>query len=293
MENGTKLSRGRKIEEELERLRAWLQKQPHMPQDIDDEILVPFVCGTKSIEIAKQKLESFCMLHSRYPNSFSFPFRDPLDPKFKEVCKMGKMFMLPKTTPEGYRVFMGISDDFDRFDGFWSNVIMTMVLESEMMMNPNCPGLFLTFDCKVVDSRIMTKMGLAPITFFLNYFQNAMPMKLKRMVVFNTPPIFDLFVNTFVKPYAKKKLFDRIIFTSKGDEVLREYLPVDILPCDLDPCGKAPSTKEIDAEWKRILVSRRDYFKNAHTLGTDESKRLPDSANTYGVDGTFRTLSID
>lgn len=46
-------------------------------------------------------------------------------------------------------------------------------------------------------------------------------------------------------------------------------------------------------DWRKILVSRRDYFKNAPALAIDETKRPPDSENTYGVDGTFRTLSVD
>ncbi|CAH1399781.1 unnamed protein product [Nezara viridula] len=246
MENGTKTNQDPKIKEDIEILRTWLRKQPHMPQDIDDELLMPFICGTKSIEKAKRKLESFCTLHSKYTDNFSFPFRDPLDPVFQASYEMGKMFMLPKTTPEGYRVFFAICDDFDKYDGFQSNVIMSMVLEVEMMMHPDSPGIILAFDCRGVDVRIMTKMGLSPMTFFLEYLQNSIPMKMKRMLIYNTPPIFGAFVNTFVKPYAKKKLFDRIIFTTKGDEALKEYFPVDILPCDIDPCGKAPPTRAIE-----------------------------------------------
>ncbi|XP_066906396.1 uncharacterized protein [Halyomorpha halys] len=258
-----------------------------------DELLVPYLCGTKSIEIAKQKLEAFFIMHTKHPDSFSFRFRDPLDPQFQDYCKMGQMFILPNTTPEGYKVFMAVCLDFDKFDGFWSNVIMSMVLETAMMMYPDSPGLFLTFNCKNVDSRLMTKFGLSSTVFFLQYVQNAIPLKLKRMVVFNTPSFFDVFINTFVKPYAKKKLFDRIIFTSKGEEVLKEYLPIDILPCNIEGGGKAPSTYELDAEWKRILVSRREYFKKCETFATDETKRLPDDGNTYGVDGTFRVLAVD
>lgn len=47
------------------------------------------------------------------------------------------------------------------------------------------------------------------------------------------------------------------------------------------------------ADWKKLLEAKADWFKETARLVSDERKRPADSCSTYGVEGTFRSLTID
>lgn len=61
--------------------------------------------------------------------------------------------------------------------------------------------------------------------------------------------------------------------------------------------GEVGTIESIINEWEKKIMSYRTYYQEEDTIyGVDEKKRVgqkKNSSTVFGVDGTFRTLSID
>lgn len=280
------------MEEDIDRLKEWLSKQPHLPNDIDEELLGAYVNGTKSLEIAKQKIDSWFTSRGKIPQLFSYEVRNPFSPEYKEACKAVKMWFMPKPTPEGYRILcLQTGGDFSKFNHAQKIVRCTMMIEVALCMWPDMKGLFVIYDLDRIPSNILTKLSLTLTAAGLHWFQNTFPVKLKKVLVVNTLPFIDLVMSTAIKPFMKEKLYNRISLSQEGEKFIKKYLSDDLLPMDYG--GTEKHSDELNEEWLKIIEERADWFKRTATLTSDEKKRPADKASTYGVEGTFRSLAID
>ncbi|CAH1399772.1 unnamed protein product [Nezara viridula] len=280
------------IEDDLKRLREWLSKQPHLPKNIDNEILSAYVHGTKSLEIAKQKLDAYYSSKSKAPHLFSFPARDTEDDSFKKGCEALKIFFLPEMTSERYLVlFVTFDLDFSKFDHVQYLVRMMMMVELAMLRWPDAEGVVLATDLSGMDVSILSKVNITISGFFIHWFQKTIPMKLKKAVAVNAPKFFETMMNSFVRPFLSKKIFERIIITSEGVTVLNKYIHEPLLPIDFG--GNEKSSSDLNKYWIEELKNNKDWFLKTSQQFVDETKRPADKLNTYGVDGTFRSLMVD
>lgn len=77
-----------RISEDLSNLREWLQHQPHLKARQDDQFLIQFLRGCKySMERAKEKLDMYFSLKTKYPEMFNVIDVD--NPKFREIHRLG------------------------------------------------------------------------------------------------------------------------------------------------------------------------------------------------------------
>lgn len=77
-----------RIEKDLEALKEWINKQPHLNARTDDQFLIAFLRGCKySLEKAKYKIEQFYSLKSLIPEIWTNWNID--DPKLKKLIQMG------------------------------------------------------------------------------------------------------------------------------------------------------------------------------------------------------------
>uniref|UniRef100_A0A8D8M9X3 Alpha-tocopherol transfer protein-like n=2 Tax=Culex pipiens TaxID=7175 RepID=A0A8D8M9X3_CULPI len=95
-----------RIQEDIALLRQWIAKSPHLRSRIDDQFLVAFLRGCKySLERAKEKLDMFYTVRTMSPELIRT--RDPLDPKTREIIRMGVGVPLPLTDgPDAPRVLL-------------------------------------------------------------------------------------------------------------------------------------------------------------------------------------------
>lgn len=77
-----------RINDDIQALREWVLKQPHLKSRTSDQFLVAFLRGCKySLEKAKQKIDKFYSLRSTIPEIYNNRSID--DPKVLEIIKTG------------------------------------------------------------------------------------------------------------------------------------------------------------------------------------------------------------
>ncbi|CAH1399777.1 unnamed protein product [Nezara viridula] len=280
------------VEEDVQRLRDWLDKQPHLPHDVEHELLLAFVCGTKTLEGAKSKLDAYYSNRNRAAKLYDEITRD-VNAQFREKSKAVNMFFLSNPTPEGYRVFfMSANDCFSKvFDHPHDATRMLMMLELCIKKWPESAGLYLVMDCTGVPSTLITMFNPTILAAILSSFQDGYPVKLKGSLCFNAPPFIEFVANNLFKPLMKAKLFNRIKVVNEGVSFLKEYMPLEMLPSELG--GNDKSSVELKDYWLDQLEENREWFLQSTRQASDEKKRPPDSQNTYGIEGTFRKLAVD
>lgn len=77
-------------------------------------------------------------------------------------------------------------------------------------------------------------------------------------------------------------------------DALYKVVPRNLLPKEYG--GEAGTIQEIVDNLEKTLVAHRDFFIDDENLGVDEKKRVgrpKNSESLFGVDGSFRQLSID
>jgi hypothetical protein len=78
-----------RIQSDLEALKEWILKTPHLKSRMDDQFLIAFLRGCKfSLEKAKLKLDMYYTLrNSALPELIVD--RDPFDKRLREMIKLG------------------------------------------------------------------------------------------------------------------------------------------------------------------------------------------------------------
>ncbi|CAH1399776.1 unnamed protein product [Nezara viridula] len=280
------------VEEDVQRLRDWLDKQPHLPHDVEHFLMLAFVCGTKTLEAAKRKLDAYYSNRNRAVKLYDEVTRD-VNAQFREKSRAVKQFLLTNTTPEGYLVyFVTLNDCFSKaFDHPHEGARMLMLLEVAMKKFADLNGCYAFFDCTGFPPSALTMFSPTVVASSLGCFQDGYPIKFKGCCVFNAPPLVEFMVNKLVKPVMKDKLFDRIKVVNDGASSLKDYIPLEMLPSDYG--GNDKSSAELNDYWLDQMEENKEWLMQSSKQVSDEKKRPPDSQNTYGIDGTFRKLAVD
>jgi hypothetical protein len=80
----------------LATLKKWIQETPHLKARMDDQFLLTFLRGSKhDLVKAKAKIEMFYTCRTAMPEIMSN--RDPLNPRLREIIRLGVGLPLPLT----------------------------------------------------------------------------------------------------------------------------------------------------------------------------------------------------
>ncbi|XP_039295700.1 alpha-tocopherol transfer protein-like [Nilaparvata lugens] len=277
----------------LELLKEWVQKQDHLPYDnIDDHLLSRFLhCSNNSIEQTKMTLEKFFTM--RGDSQEFFQNRDPLLPSIQNIFKIIDIIPLPKTTPEGYKVFVYRLEDpnpdsFNHLDYVrtFFDIADTRIKTEKELPSGEVP----IFDMTGFSLRHMTRLSLPSLRKQMQYVQEAHPVKLRQIHIINTLPILERVMMMF-RPLMKKEVAQMLHFHIPNSTTLYDFIPKEILPNEYG--GQAGTLKELKQIWVNKVISEREWLIS-NPWHADESKRAARRNNEDKVmEGSFRSLSID
>lgn len=283
-------------ESDLQHMKDWLAKQPHLPQFEDDQRIMSFLRGCKfSLEKTKRKLDMYFTMRNAIPEFFSD--RDVTKPELREILDLVHIPPLPGLTPNGRRVIvLRARNPQHQLTQRVTDGMKLALMIGDIRLKEEQTGV--AGDVYILDASVATPYNFAKFTptlvkKFLVCVQEAYPVKLKEVHVVNVSPIIDTIVN-FAKPFLKEKIRNRIFIHSDGLDSLYKYVPKEVLPEEYG--GFAGPIDVIHESWVKKLESYGDWFKEQESIKADESKR-PGKPKThddlFGVEGSFRQLVID
>ncbi|XP_074096274.1 alpha-tocopherol transfer protein-like [Cotesia typhae] len=281
-------------DQDLEHIKEWLKKQPHLPDTFDDQRLMTFLRGSKfSLEKCKTKLDMYFTMRGAAPEFFAN--RDVTRPEMQEILKHVQIPPLPGLTKNGRRVIImrGTNKDIPTPNVAEAMKLVMMIGDVRLLEElVGVAGDVYILDASVVSPAHFSKFTPDLVKKFLTCVQEAYPVKLKEIHVVNVSALVDKIVQ-FVKPFLKEKIRNRIHMHSNM-ETLYEFIPREILPEEYG--GKAGPIKAINDTWIKKLEDYGPWFKEQESVKSNEAYRIgrpKTSDELFGIDGSFRQLSFD
>ncbi|XP_050353390.1 alpha-tocopherol transfer protein-like [Nymphalis io] len=280
---------------DLAAIKEWLRKEPHLPNEWEDNPLMTFLRGSSfSLEKCKRKLDMYFTMRAACPEFFTN--RDASSPALKEILKNKLQGpALPGVTPKGRRVTIcrGLYPTLDSQQITDTLKLALMIGDVRLVEEVvGVAGDIYVLDGAVLGPSLLARLSPSIIKKFMICVQEAYPVKLKEVHIINTSPVVERFVN-LVKPFLKEKIRKRI-FIHKEVKDLYKYVPQEMLPKEYG--GQCGTMDELQERWTQKLIEYRDWFKLQDALIANESLRPGKPTNydeLFGIDGSFRQLAID
>ncbi|XP_018027681.1 alpha-tocopherol transfer protein-like isoform X5 [Hyalella azteca] len=283
-------------QEDIDAIRKWLKKQPHINARMDDWNILRFLRGCKfSLERTKEKMDMFYTCKTAVPEWFAN--RDPDEPKMRELLQMGVFVPLPQKTADGVTILLGRFGIFDPHR-FPMSDIMRLATTVVDVLEYEDESVTIKGIVLVNDSAGSTLAHMAAFTPTIAmkaaiFMQDGYPMRPKALHYINTPAAFDTVFNIF-KSFMKEKMKKRIHIHGSDLSSLHKHIPPSLLPKEYG--GTNGTVEDITRHWLKRVEARKQWLKEDEQYKVDESKRPgkpKTSSDLFGIEGSFRQLNVD
>jgi len=282
--------------QDIQAIRDWLKKQPHINCPTDDWTILRFLRGCKfSLERTKEKMDMFYTCKAACPEWYKN--RDPRDPKMREILEMGVVLPLPGYTKDGVKILLGRHGIYEPSKFSADDIMRIYIMITDIMMFEDEPASIsgvgimgdssgLTFNHTMAWPPTILKKAMV-------LWQEGYPMRPKGLNYINTPAAFNTVFDIF-KGFMKEKMKKRMYVHGSDLESLHKQIPKDILPKEYG--GTNGTVEEITKYWLEKVDSKRDWLLQDEQYKVDESKRPGKPKTTgdlFGIEGSFRKLQVD
>ncbi|XP_073830645.1 alpha-tocopherol transfer protein-like [Musca autumnalis] len=290
------------VKEKLKILKSWFRENPNLPEKIDTTLLKRFLkCMNGDLEETKKIIQHNYLLRNKTPQIFID--RNPDDEATQKSYFDVEMVPLPGLTPDNYKVlcFRLINKDPKTQNSIEESKAFFMMTDTRFTYNDlteNFNEVSSTEsakdeDCDIDDDmsslssgeihivdianytlRHIANMSLMVMRAYMNFLQEAYPVRLKAMHIINCPTHVNRMV-TITKPFIREEVFNMTHFHTKGLDTLYEHVPRDMLPVDYG--GKAGSLADITADWWKIVHSKKSYLMDPKHWKINKTEEQPSS----------------
>lgn len=281
-------------ESDLQALREWCKKQPHLPKIADIDLILFLHSNYYLLEPSKRTIDNYFTMRTHVPELFTN--RDVLNsPSLRKQLDIAVYTPLKGLSKKGYSIIYSRFIDFDPTHFVHSEMEKSngMVVDLWLRTEGTVKGHVFLMDMQGSQMGHVSRMNPSIAKKSLLYVQDALPVRLKELHVMNVTPLFDVML-TICKPFVKKELLDMLHFHTSL-ESLEEYIPLDILPNEAG--GKAGPLSKFNEDRMKLLTDFRDWFIEDEKSGrVNENLRPGKSKNAgevFGVEGSFKKLDID
>ncbi|XP_065169737.1 retinol-binding protein pinta-like isoform X2 [Atheta coriaria] len=299
-ENSDMKQKSEDIEQLLQLIKAWLMKQPHLPQNIEDQLLRRFIISAfHSVEKTKALIDLNYTLRSQAPEIFDN--RDPDLHEIQNVFNLVDFCPLPKLTEKKHKLFIYRLADSDPDRFAYADVLKAFFMVADYRMSFDremSDGEVPIFDMNNTTLRHITKVTLPLVKKYMVYTQEAHPVRLRQIHVLNTTPLLDKCM-AIVRPFLKSEVAKLLIFHAPNSSTLFDYISPELIPKEYG--GTLNVTMEsIKEEWRLKVQRHRSFYLDDTRWRLDENRRPSENCNAgggggnlFGMQGSFRSLSID
>lgn len=281
-------------EDDIQMLKDWSKKQPHLPEMTDSEIALFLHSNYYRIEPTKTTIDTYYTIKTHVPEFFSN--RDPVGNKdLRKSFQTVTTSVLEKKTPDGYAILYGRLIDPEPSHYVYNDGMkyLNMILDLWLYSEGTTLGHIILFDMKDVSFGHAARLNPMGLKKYLCFLQEGLPVRLKGFHFMNITPVMDVILN-MMKPFMKKELMD-MLHTHTNLETLSKFIPIEALPNESG--GKAGPIMQLHDNSIKALEANRDYF-----IVEEQTKRVNESlrpgkgktaSDIFGVEGTFKKLDID
>ncbi|GLV36670.1 uncharacterized protein CBL_02495 [Carabus blaptoides fortunei] len=279
------------INEYIRTLREWFKKQPHLPQNEEDAILLKtLICNKFSLEKTKRKLDMFYSVRNLFPEYFEN--REPLHPSMQLYFDTVIMVQMPRLTEDYHRV---VIVKYYMKDPVNFNVVT--FIKYIMMVSE----IYMRYDCKIgnhiiIDNTNATVANIAKLTptelkQCIAILQNAYSDRVIGIHNIRNPK-YATTLMSLLKAVFNKKISNRV-YVHDDLESLYKHVPKNVLPKDFG--GPERTLKELHSDIRVFVESHNSWIKERAEMKSNEKLRVGEPINTdmFGIQGSFRQLQID
>ncbi|XP_063915417.1 alpha-tocopherol transfer protein-like [Zophobas morio] len=272
---------------DVEILTEWLKKQPHLPEMEEMQVVAFLHSCYYQIERAKITIDNYFTMKTHHPELFTTLNETQLRKSMSAVF----VKVLPKTTPEGYVVFLLKLLDFkaDYFNFFDQVCVINMVSTLYLHQNGFETGAVIVFDSKGFTLSHLAKFNFSALKHAVDHLQEGAPVRVKSVHFINVVPVLDK-VMSLIKPLLRGEVFN-MLQLHPSMESFHKHIPKECMPEDYGG-GVSPCQKLQDENLENCLKSY-DFFQWHESQRVDEMKRVGKCASSFGIEGTFKKLNID
>uniref|UniRef100_A0A8D8Q2R0 Alpha-tocopherol transfer protein-like n=1 Tax=Cacopsylla melanoneura TaxID=428564 RepID=A0A8D8Q2R0_9HEMI len=282
---------------DMETMRDWLSKQPHLPEKIDDILIERFLLSCRgSLERTKNVMDLFFKL--RYESPDFFTNRDPRQEAVQSTLKAIDTVTLPKRTKEGYQIYLHRLNetDPDKFDFLAYSKTFFILIDTRLKLETDIPaGDIPVFDMTGFTFKHMTRLMsvLGPLRRYMQITQDTHPVRLQQIHIINTTSIVKQLMN-FIKPLMNSEV-KKLLHLHSSMDTFTEFVPLEILPVEYG--GTGGTLAEMRETASKKIEENRDWLLTNPWI-SDENKRQggprkKSNADTSVSNGSFRALCLD
>ncbi|XP_063839117.1 uncharacterized protein LOC135088160 [Ostrinia nubilalis] len=283
----------KQIKDDLQHIKDWIAKQPHLRARTDDQWLVGLLRGCKfSLERLKKKLDLYYTLKTTAAD-ITLTFK-PTEQAFLDFLRVGTVIVLPKAKTLHPRVILIRPGAYDPSINTVSELmcilyylVQIVVVEDDVA---TVMGTKIVVDYEGVTMSHLTQANPSTLKKMIAVSQDSMPLRLKGSHHMRLPSGIEV-IFTLISGLLNEKAKQRLKIHRSTSELL-DFLPKEIIPAEYG--GDGGTFKEMIEYWAGKIVEYKEWMQEEQLLGTDESKRPKQSGyNSTDVDGSFRQLEID
>ncbi|XP_021939899.1 alpha-tocopherol transfer protein-like isoform X2 [Zootermopsis nevadensis] len=253
------LSKNNKLKKEnIEYLRDWMSKQPHLPSGVTDEQLILFLnCCKHSLEACKQTIEMYYTIRTHAPELFAN--RDTRRRELQQALSIIEIVAMPKRDQHGNLVMAGrvVDNNVSKFSYEETTKAWFMLQDVILLEEGAIPGFVFVLDASSAGMGHLARTSLSTVKKYYMYIQEAFPGIVIANHMVNAGPVIEAFIN-IGKPFMNKELASKIFIHSSFD-TLHEHVTKDALPKEFG--GNLDSLSSYSKITMAQLEKYRDWFK--------------------------------
>ncbi|KAB0797273.1 hypothetical protein PPYR_08267 [Photinus pyralis] len=277
-----------RVQEDLEYIREWIKKQPHLISRTDDQFLLSFLRGCKfSLHRTQVKLDYYYTVKTIATEFFTR--RDPFDQDIQEVLRLGVILPLPKTeTPDGPRILLLRSSllNLDKINYLAYYKLLFMMFDILLMEDDNftVSGIIAWSIGKNLTIRHTMHLTPSLLKKLNDISLKGYPIRMRSLYCTQCPQLAETFFN-LSKSFAPEKLSKRMfLYSESHHEEFCKKFPIQFQPEDYG--GQNGSLSGLTEYWKTKVEGYCKWFLEDKEYGTKEDLRLgaPNtSASLFGI----------